>query len=411
MVIIATEFKFPDVGEGIHEGTIVKWHVKEGDTVEADKTIVEVETDKAVVELPAPESGTALKIFHKEGDLVKVGEVLIVIGKEGESVSQEVKKREEVPAEKTEVKKAEETKPESAMPASGKVLATPSTRGLARELGVDITKISGSGPSGRITDEDVKAQSAKHKEKIERTPAKKVETQEGDSRIKLTHLRKVIADKMVYSKTHIPHACGMDFVDVTKLVELRTKEKEVMKERGIHLTYLPFILKAAAVALRRMPEFNSHFDEENSELVMKKGINIGVAVDTKEGLMVPVIKDVVRKSIGQIAKEIEELAEQARERKIRLDDMKDGTFTITNVGSVGGMYSTPIINPPEIAIMGVHRIKEIPVVKDGNVVAGKVMGVSLCFDHRVVDGASATEFMNIIKKHLEDPDLLLVDMA
>jgi pyruvate dehydrogenase E2 component (dihydrolipoamide acetyltransferase) len=194
------------------------------------------------------------------------------------------------------------------------------------------------------------------------------------------------------------------------LVVLREKEKRIFEPRGIKLTYLPFIVKACAVALRRYPQFNSHFDEEKLEIIFKKEINIGIAVDTPEGLMVPVIKDIERKSIVDIAKEITRLAVAARDRKIKLDELQGGTFTITNVGSVGGMYSTPIINPPEIGIMGVHRIKDMPLVVEGRVEARKVMGISMCFDHRVVDGAAATEFMNVVKRHLEDPDLLLVDM-
>jgi pyruvate dehydrogenase E2 component (dihydrolipoamide acetyltransferase) len=233
----------------------------------------------------------------------------------------------------------------------------------------------------------------------------------GEERIRLSHMRKIIADRMLYSKTHIPHACGMDFVDVTKLVEIRQKEKAKFAEKGVKLTYLPFIMKAAAIALKQMPDFNAHFDMEQNFIVRKKRFNIGLAVDTPDGLMVPVVKDLERKSMISIASEIETLASQARERKIKLDDLKGGTFTITNVGSVGGMYSSPIINPPEVAILGVHRIKDLPLVVNGQIVARKVMGISLCFDHRVVDGAAATEFMNIIKRHLEDPDLLLVDMS
>ena len=237
----------------------------------------------------------------------------------------------------------------------------------------------------------------------------RVMTEGGDERIPLSHMRKMIAERMVYSKTHIPHACGMDFVDVTKLVELRLKEDAEYPD--VKLTYLPFIIKAAAVALKKYPHFNAHFDEEKNEIVLKKMVNIGIAVDTPEGLIVPVIQDVDRKSMMEIAQEIKRLATAARERKLKLHEIKGSTFSITNIGSVGGMYSTPIINPPEVAIMGVHRIKEMPLVVKGTILIRKVMGVSLCFDHRVVDGAEATLFMNEVMKHLEDPDLLLVDMV
>lgn len=406
MFTIAKEFVFPDVGEGIHEGTIVKWHAKEGDEVKADSTIVEVETDKAVVELPAPSSGKVLKINFKEGDVVKVGEVLVVIGEAGEKVP-EKKKPEHAAAAKE--------KPEhvTAENIQERILATPATRKLARDLDVDIKTLHGTGPAGRITDDDVKkaAHGVQPAPSAPMTRAPKVVSEEGEERIPLTPVRKIIAERMLFSMTHIPHACGMDFVDVTKLVGIREKEKQKFEPQGVKLTYLPFIIKACAIALKKMPEFNAHFDEAANEIVMKKRFNIGIAVETDDGLMVPVIKDVERKSIIAIAKEIVELAGLARERKIKLEDLKGGTFTITNVGSIGGMYSTPIINPPEIAIMGIQRIKDLPLVIEGNVVPRKVMGISMCFDHRVVDGASATEFMNIVKRHLEDPELLLVEMV
>ncbi len=450
MFEIAKEFRFPDVGEGIHEGTIVKWHFKEGDSVKADQTIVEVETDKAVVELPAPASGTILKRYFDVGQVVKVGELLVVIGSPGEQVpsagaAPQAKEEapEAAPAPKAEqpsimqpaAPAVQETAPQTVAQPSAHASATPATRKLARELGVDINAVRGTGPGGRITEDDVKKAASGGAPAV-RAPqpqgaaaamappvaqptaqvqpseagAPTVTVEEGDQRVPLSHMRKLIADRMLYSKTHIPHACGMDYVDVTKLAELRDKEKKGLEPKGIKLTYLPFIVKAVAVALKAHPEFNAHFDNAKNELVIKKQHNIGIAVDTSEGLMVPVIKDVDRRSIIEIAQEIEHLAAAARERKIKLEDLKGGTFTITNIGSVGGMYSSPIINPPEIAILGVHRIKELPLVVDGKIKARKVMGLSICFDHRVVDGASSTVFLNEVMKHLEDPDLMLVDM-
>ncbi len=425
---MAKEFKFPDVGEGIHEGTIVKWHFKEGDAVKADQTIVEVETDKAVVELPSPNTGTILKINHTVGQVIKVGEVLVVIGESGEKIDS-------IPTLKTITEKNvvennqierqhSKSVSEITLPSSSShvPIATPSTRKLARELGVDLSLVKGSGPGGRITDDDVRT--AKPSNQVQQSisspalaPQKStpspmvVNSEEGDQRIPLTGIRKVIAQRMTYSKTHIPHACGMDFVDVTRLVAVREKEKSSLAARGVKLTYLPFVIKACTVALRKYPSFNAHFDSEKNELIAKKAFNIGIAVDTPDGLIVPVIKNVEKKSIMDIASEIENLAALARERKLKLEDLKDATFTITNIGSVGGMFSTPIINPPEVAIMGIHRIRDMPMVFNGRIEARKVMGVSLCFDHRVVDGALATEFMNVVKQHLEDPDLLLVEMV
>ncbi len=414
---MAKEFKFPDVGEGIHEGTIVKWHVKEGDAVKADQKIVDVETDKAVVELPSPATGTVLRINFHEGTQVKVGETLVVIGEPGEKiapqgaagVSQAAQGAPRVaPGASQPAQAGPETAPQPSAAGTGsETLAAPSTRKLARELSVDIAKVKGTGPAGRITDEDVKAAAgtAQPQVKVEAT-----KTSEGDIRIPLSGMRKLIAERMSYSKSHIPHACGMDFADVTKIVAIREKERRIF-EQVVHLTYLPFVVKACVVALRRYPSFNAHFDSDRNELIAKKDINIGIAVETPDGLTVPVIKNADRKSMVELAGEIERLAGLARERKLKLDDVRGGTFTITNIGSIGGFFSTPIIDPPQVAIFGVHRIKDLPLVVNGYVVARKVMGLSMCFDHRVADGAIATEFMNLVKQHLEDPDLLLVDMA
>ncbi|MBI5227244.1 2-oxo acid dehydrogenase subunit E2 [Candidatus Micrarchaeota archaeon] len=459
MFIIAKEFIFPDVGEGIHEGKIVKWHAKEGDSVKADVTIVEVETDKAIVELPSPATGTVLKINFKEGETIKVGEILVVIGEPGEKVpTPSAKPTEHAPpvqdphAPKPPIVQSPSSSQPTAQPTiqptpqipraaeSGgtkQPMATPSTRKLAREMNVDLAMLTGSGPGGRITDDDVRkagsgsAQSAKSgsSQPTQKTqsfggvapsgsgaPSASsaikipIESKDGDVRIPLSGMRKVIAERMTYSKMHIPHACGMDYVDVTRLVIIREHQKQNLLTRGIKLTYLPFVVKACVVALKKFPSFNCHFDNERGELVVKKDINIGIATDTPEGLIVPVVKNADIKSIIEIAGEIEAHAIAARERKIKLDDIKGGTFTITNVGSIGGMYSTPIINPPEVAIVGIHRIKDMPLVVDGKIEARKVMGLSICFDHRVIDGALAAEFLNVLKQYLSEPDTLFVSM-
>lgn len=414
------EFIFPDVGEGIHEGTVVKWHVTEGDIVKADQTIVEVETDKAIVELPSPSSGTIIKRNFREGDVVKVGQVLVFIGEAGQKV--EIA-QEPHTQEKLVQKENYDDQNLSSIPATkitaGEVLATPSTRRVARELNIDLKKVTGTGPAGRVTEEDVKKfamdgrqTSAAQAQKINQSQFNVPQyTQlESDKRVPLNNIRKAIAQRMTYSKTHIPHACGMDFVNVGHLVEIREREKAKLEKMGIKLTYLPFCIKAVSLALRKFQMINANFDENSNEVIMKKNINIGIAVDTQEGLLVPVIKNSDHKSISEIAHEIERLATLAKERKLKLEDMKDGTFTITNIGSVGGMFSTPIINPPEVAIVGIHRIKDMPAVREGKVIAGKVMGISMCFDHRVIDGAMATEFMNEVKQYLEDPDLMLLKL-
>lgn len=430
---MASEFRFPDLGEGIHEGTVVKWHVREGDAVRADQVIAEVETDKAVVELPSPFTGTLLKINFAEGQVVKVGEVLVVVGQSGEAtgLSQNQAAGQQKPAgNRVTVAAAQPVSQVSVQPTHA--IATPSTRKLARELGVDIERVMGTGPGGRVMDDDVRravsgpakanpilagqaavprvAGAAESKGENKLIGAPTVADESGDERVPLTHMRKVIAERMVYSKTHIPHACGMDIVDVTRLVEIREKEKKNFEPKGVKLTYLPFIVKAVAIALKEHPRFNAHFDEGKSELVIRKRHNIGIAVDTPEGLMVPVVKDVDTKSIVEIARDIERLADAAKQRKLKLDEMRGGSFTITNVGSVGGLFSTPVINPPEVAIMGIHRIKDMPLAVKDKARVRKVMGISMCFDHRVADGAEATLFMNTVMKHLEDPGLMLVDM-
>jgi pyruvate dehydrogenase E2 component (dihydrolipoamide acetyltransferase) len=448
-----TEFKFPDVGEGISEGVIVKWLVEEGDTIKEDQNVAEVETDKAVVELPAPAGGKVLSINFEQGETVKVGEVLMTIGSDEEQKEKPDGKKspkKKADKEKTEKekpdreseekqkkkfdKKKEKTEKEPDKPdkirqkkkpdkreekGKERILAAPATRKLARELDINLSSVDGSGPAGRITRDDVETAVKGQKRKEDKKEAEtgkpessklSLEVSGDEERVRLSGIRKTIAERLSYSWRNIPQACGMDYADVTKLVDVRQREKEVFEKRDIKLTFLPFILKACAIALRKYPQFNANFDEEKMEIIFKRKLNIGIAVDTDEGLMVPVIKDIERKSVGEIAKEIEELAESARNRKISPKQMEGGTFSLTNIGSIGGMYSFPIVNPPEIAIIGVHRIKDLPLVLDGKIVPRKVLGLSLSFDHRVVDGAAATRFMNTIIKHLEDPNLLLVDM-
>lgn len=396
--------------------------MKEGDVVKTDQVLADMETDKAIIEMPSPVAGTVLKLAFKEGDTVNVGDILVVIGKPGESVPLAK------PAPKAALQPPRQTGQAAIAAASGPqllappppqlhqepgVLATPATRKLARELNIDLGKVAGTGPGGRITEEDVRRAAGGGvgpAPTAQPAPAPIITSSEGDITIPLTGLRKTIADRMAYSKTHIPHACGMDYVDVTNLVALREKEKRQFEPSGVKLTYLPFVVKACVIALKKYPSFNAHFNAEKNEVVAKKAVNIGIAVDTPDGLIVPVVKKADAKSIIDIANDIEALAMLARGRKLKLDEVRGGTFTITNVGSVGAMFSTPIINPPEVAILGIHRIRDMPMVVEGMIQARKVMGVSLCFDHRVVDGALATLFMNEVKLHLEDPGLMLVEM-
>ncbi|MCX9012833.1 MAG: dihydrolipoamide acetyltransferase family protein [Candidatus Methanoperedens sp.] len=449
------DVKFPDVGEGVTEGTLVKWLVKEGDEIKADQPVAEIETDKAIVEIPSPKAGKVLKLYGREGDIIKVGSTLASIAVPGEEAKPpgarppgarppEIKPPEMRPTEEvkpampsreikpSEIKPAEEIKPpEGIRPPEGvrppekiaerpeRVLAAPSTRRLARELGVDISKVQGTGPGGRVTDEDVRRYAeAKPEVKPPQVKPPEVKPPEAapevaalEERIPIKGIRKTIAERMVKSLFTAPHVVSMDEADVTELVKLREKEKKTAEEKGIKLTYLAFIIKAVTVALKQHPYLNASIDSQRNEIVLKHYYNIGIAVDTPEGLMVPVIKNADQKSIMELAAESERLAEEARSRKIKLPDLKGNTFTITNIGSIGGIFSTPIINPPDVAILGVHRIRDMPVAVDGEVKVRKILPLVISFDHRALDGAQAARFMNTLIEHLKDPDLLLIDIG
>ncbi len=429
------EFKFPDVGEGIAEGEIVKWRVKEGDRVNEHDILAEIETDKAVVEMPSPKSGTVSKILHKEGDTVKVGETLIII-----ETSEIIEKKEEIakipevrPAgvvgfleEATEVEKPSAA-PKAEKEAEPQLLATPATRRLARELNVDLTKIKGSGLGGRITEEDIRKAAPpiqataqvpieapkEQKEEVPAEPAVRI-TKKYDmygylEHVPLKGVRKAIARNMSKSFYTAPHVTHMDEADVTELYKLRNEEKKRAAEKGLHLTYLPYVIKAVIKALQAHPYLNAMLDDEHEEIVLKKYYNIGVAVDTPDGLIVPVIKIADQKSVYDLSREIEQLARRAHERKIDLGDLKGGTFTITNVGVIGGLHATPIINYPEVAILATGKIHDRVVMRMGVPRTRKMMPLSLSFDHRVVDGAEAARFVNKIILFLENPDLLLAE--
>jgi pyruvate dehydrogenase E2 component (dihydrolipoamide acetyltransferase) len=425
-------FVLPDLGAGITEGVIRKWLVKEGDTVEEHQVVLEIETDKAVVEVPSPKKGTVAKINKEEGDIVKVGEVLMAISEEGEAAEAkfaEAKPAETMPAEEKpksvsvvgELPEEEGEAPE-AKPAEAKekpksvsvvgvlpeeeaeaVLATPAVRALARELGVKIESIRGSGPAGSIRTEDVKAASEK---------GKKVEDKYGPSqRIPLRGLRRTIAKNLGLSQKTTVFVTGMEEADITDLWELREKEKKALQDKGIHLTFLPFIMKAVIHALAGHPMLNASIDDEREEIILKKYFTLGVAVDTPDGLMVPVIKDAGKKTILDLAEELQELGIKARERKIKLEEMKGSTFTITNYGHFGGTFATPIINYPEVAILGTGKISEKPWVKNGQIVIRKILPLSLTFDHRVTDGVDASQFLTKVVSYLEDPALIFIESA
>jgi pyruvate dehydrogenase E2 component (dihydrolipoamide acetyltransferase) len=399
------EFKFPDIGEGITEGEIVKWQVKEGDRVEQHQTIASIETDKAIADIPSPRAGVILKIHHKEGDIIKVGETLVTIGELGESLE----KPPELPGRPTAsvVGVLEEAHVKPSRPV--RIIATPATRRLARELSVNLAEIAGTGLDGRITEDDVRnfAQSKKEAVEVVTKPVQKRDSYGCYDAVPMKGVRRSTAKRMVESFRTAVHVTHMDEADVTELVAFREKQNKIAEKRGMHLTYMPFIVKAVVAALKQYPYLNSSVDNEHEEIILKKYYNIGVAADTPDGLIVPVVKDADQKDIFTIAQEIQSLTEKAQSREIGLSDLKGGTFTITNIGFIGGTHATPITNYPETAILATGRIREKPVVRDGQIVIRNIMPLSLSFDHRVVDGALAARFVNMIMKFLQDPSLLL----
>jgi pyruvate dehydrogenase E2 component (dihydrolipoamide acetyltransferase) len=427
------DFVLPDLGEGITEGEIRKWIVKEGDAVEEHQTVLEIETDKAVVEVPSPRKGKVLEIRKGEGDIVQVGETLMTILTEGETAEQKTEveeKRAEKPKsysvvgvlpeedEEPETGKAAPRKKEKEKPAtpiSGadrkpdeekpekEILATPAVRAKAKDMGLSLETVAGSGPSGSITEEDLKKISGK--EQVAEDRPGPVE------RVALRGLRRTIARNLMTSQQKTVSVTGMEEADITELWDLREREKNPLKEKGIHLTFLPFFIKAVQHSLVEHPMLNSSVDETKEEILIKKYFHIGVAVDTPEGLMVPVIRDAGRKTILELAEEIQQLGRKARERKITMEEMKGGTFTITNYGHFGGTFATPVINYPEVAILGTGKISEKPWVKDGSIVIRKILPLSLTFDHRVTDGVDASQFLTKIVRYLENPGLLFIESA
>jgi 2-oxoglutarate dehydrogenase complex dihydrolipoamide succinyltransferase (E2) component len=411
------EFRLPDVGEGVAEGEVVKWLVKEGAEVKENQPLVEIMTDKVNVEIPSPKKGTILKLMAKEGEAVKVGQVLLVLGEKGEQTSAPAATLTPTP---TAVKPAAATpaKPTVVPPSPvlaavvpkkpQEILATPATRKLARDLGVDLATVQGTGPGGRIVDDDVR----RFKDVGGRAAAVAV-TVAGprgvEERVPLRGVRRKVAEHMVKSRDTAAQVTHVDEVDMTELVQLREKVKASAEKRGVKLTYLPFIIKALIPALKQYPYLNASLDDEKEEIVLKKYYNIGMATDTEQGLVVPVIKGAGQMSITQLAAEIVKLSERARAGQLTLDEIQGSTFTITNVGGIGGVFATPIINYPEVAILGVHKITKRPVVKDNQVVIRDMTYLSVSFDHRVLDGAMAAQFMNVIKHYLEDPKLLLLE--
>ncbi len=401
------DIRFVDVGEGITEGKIQKWLVKDGDQVKEDQSVAQVETDKAVVNVPSPINGT-IKINMKEGSTLHIGDTLAFIGTPDELKSATAASAS--PAQQPAAKQAQPAPAQKAAQQKREVIATPSVRKLAEQLGVDLGAIAGTGPNGRILENDVRAAASqtaqksapqqKYSEVLEEAHKDRIE------RVPMSMTRKAIARNMEESwKT--PRATHMDLINATELWNLVGKEKEKMKKEQVHLTFLPFIIKALVKALQENPHFNASYDRDKQEIIVKRYYNIGISVETDDGLKVLVVKDADKMSIAQIAKKITELADKARNKTITIEEMRDTSITITSIGSLGGGFlAVPMINPPDVAIIGVLEIRDWNFVQNGKSVVGKVMPFTVTFDHRVVDGAEAVKLGNALKGYLEDPEFL-----
>jgi pyruvate dehydrogenase E2 component (dihydrolipoamide acetyltransferase) len=392
------EFKFPDVGEGIAEGEIVRWLVKEGDSVKEDQDLVEVETDKALLTLNSPYTGKVTKLHGKEGDIIKVGDILTTFDVGGEEPTMQAEKQDAgtVVGTLSDNEVVEVVHP---------VQATPAVRLLAKQMQLDLASVKGTGPGGRITKEDVERAATQTGQQTDA---------EADAyglveKIPLRGIRRTVAKRMAEASKRVAEVTIWEDADITELEQVRARERRVAEEKGVRLTYLPFIIKAVIPALNAHPYFNASLDEGAEAIVLKKYFNIGIAVDTTDGLIVFVIKDADKKNILDLAKETATLAEKARLRKIDLHELKGSTFTITNYGVVGASYGTPIINYPEVAILGLGKIEDRPVVRNGEIAIRKIMPLSLAFDHRVIDGVEAGRFLGVVIQHLEDPNLMLIE--
>ena len=418
------EFKLPDIGEGVVEGEVVRWLVKEGDIVREDQPLVEIMTDKATVEIPAPRAGTVSKRFYAEGQICPVGKVLVTIevaqtGAASDAAAPAAPAP--APAEvggRTAKHAAGGPAPTAAsgsgshLERAGQVLATPATRKLARELGVDIRGVSGTGRAGRITSDDVRAHQGGTADRGTSAAAglSRPGAEPGDVRIPFRGVRKKIAERLVHSKHTAAHFTYVEEIDCTELVALRARANERLAARGTKLSYLPFIIKATVGALKEFPQLNSTLDEVASEIVQRAAHHIGLATATDSGLIVPVVRDAGAKSLVQLATAIERLADATRSGKATREDLSGSTFTITSLGALGGLLATPIINHPEVAILGIHKIAKRPAVVGDRIVIRDLMNLSISVDHRIVDGYDAARFVATIKAALERPEPLLGEL-
>ncbi|TMB31934.1 MAG: 2-oxo acid dehydrogenase subunit E2 [Deltaproteobacteria bacterium] len=437
------EFKLPDIGEGVVEGEIVKWLVQPGDQIVEDQPLLEVMTDKATVVIPSPRRGKVVETVGKEGEVTKVHSTLVVLEVEGGAPAEPqqgaaaprppaAQEAPSIPARAAGEPAPLSTAPGPAQNRAGqtmvsaapgsrggngeqrdRVLATPVTRRMAKEMGVDLGALQGSGPLGRVMKNDVLAYVEQQKQPAPqvRAPApQRPPASGGEQRIPIRGLRKRIAESMVRSKFTAPHFTFVEECDTKALSGLRSRLNEKLAARGdAKLSYLPFIAKALVAAFRKYPDLNSNMDEARQELIVKNDVNLGIGAATEQGLTVFVVKDIANRSLREIGAEIDRLARAAREQKLAIHELQGGTFTITSLGKDGGLHATPIIHHPEVAILGVHRIQQLPVVNEGRIEIGERMNLSCSFDHRVIDGHIGAAFLYEVIRALEAPELLLAD--
>jgi len=432
---MAFDFYMPDIGEGVVEGEIVAWKVKVGDTVALDQPIVEVMTDKATVELPSPRAGRIAKINYKDGDICPVGKVLVVIEETGATASAPTPERPEnghraptrSPAPQRPAATAsagshgdhhEAIEVVDATAARVRVLATPATRRLARQLGVEIGRVPATGKHGRVTSDDVRAfqstgSTAMVPARMQHAPMSIAKPAMGylEERIPLRGVRKRIAESMSRSVHTAAHFTYVEEIDMTELVAVRERAKSRAADRGVRLNYLPFIVKAVVSGLKKWPQLNASLDESTQEIVRKKYYHVGIAAQGPQGLAVSVVRDADMRSIFDLSREIDRLGEAVRTNTATRDELTGSTFTISSLGKLGGVMATPIINFPEVAVLGVHKIEERPAVRDGQIVIRSLMNLSISIDHRLADGWDGAMFLQDVKALLEDPTTMFMEMV
>lgn len=422
-------FKFPDIGEGLEEGVIIQWHVDKGQKVKMGESLVTMETDKVVTEIPSPRDGVIAARYGSEGETIRVGAALVEIELDGDEVAtnqvEDKPKAEAVEEEgagvvgtlevagndfvltasKEGVSEEKETKSRQS-----KALATPVARAMAKEMGIDINLVRGTGPAQRVMKNDILNFSKQDSKPTVSKPLASDNLLEDRLEVEpLSQIRKTIAKNMIQSKHNAAHMTVFEEVEISELDRIRKKYKDYFKDENIRITYLAFIVKAVALALKKHKSLNAEMDMDKGVMIYKKYYNIGIAADTEKGLVVPVIKNADKLSVKEIALEIQVLADKARDGKLSMDDMKDGTFTITSYGSIGGLFAVPVINYPQAGILGIGRISKQPIVKDDKLDIGLMLPLSLSVDHRIADGGETSRFLNRVMSYLNEPVGLLID--